>query len=48
VSGEVGQPDMVTIRCTKKLLARIGPADPDPPLSTTILGDSLLLLSLPV
>jgi hypothetical protein len=39
VSGEVGRPDLVTIRCTKKLLHRIGPADPDPPPSTTILGD---------
>jgi len=30
---------MVTIRCTKKLLARIGPPDSDPTPSTTVLGD---------
>ena len=30
---------MLVIRCTRKLLDRIGPADSDPPPSTTLLGD---------
>jgi len=30
---------MLVIRCTRKLLDRIGPPAPDPPPSTTLLGD---------
>jgi hypothetical protein len=30
---------MIVIRCTRKLLDRVGPPVPDPPPSTTLLGD---------
>src|SRR5450759_2366922 len=30
---------MLVLRCTQKLLERIGTADADPPQSTTVLGD---------
>lgn len=30
---------MVILRLTRKLLARVGPPTPDPPASTTVLGD---------
>jgi hypothetical protein len=45
VQGDEGQPatswslTMVIIRCTRKLLQRIGPPSPDSPPSTTLLGD---------
>jgi hypothetical protein len=30
---------MLALRCTQKLLKRVGKPDPDPPQSTTVLGD---------
>ena len=30
---------MLVLRCTQKLLTRLGPPDDDPPMSTTVLGD---------
>jgi len=35
-SGDAG---VLVIRATAKLLTRLGPASPDPPVSTTVLGD---------